>query len=124
MILQCGSPDCRKWQHVKCIAEDAVLKAGESMLHVAISQSGSNRVTAGEAPATKKARPKHVSIGANSLAQAKSQVGSFTAEVLIKDLPSGEGQTAAENSEIIVTDAEGAKHSQPLSCLFCGKEIE
>ena len=29
VILQCGSAECRKWQHVKCITETAVQSAGE-----------------------------------------------------------------------------------------------
>lgn len=34
MILQCGNPDCRKWQHIKCIAEDGAQQAGTSLLHL------------------------------------------------------------------------------------------
>ena len=30
MILQCANAECRKWQHVKCIAEAAVKQAGKS----------------------------------------------------------------------------------------------
>lgn len=29
MILQCGNKECRRWQHVKCIAEAAVEAAGK-----------------------------------------------------------------------------------------------
>lgn len=28
MILQCGKEDCRKWQHLRCIAEAAAQQAG------------------------------------------------------------------------------------------------
>lgn len=29
MILQCANEECRKWLHLKCIAEDAVQRASE-----------------------------------------------------------------------------------------------
>lgn len=65
-----------------------------------------------------------MSISANSLAQAKAQLGSYTAELLIKDLPNDNGRMAAEKNEIIVTDDGGDSTSRSISCLFCGKEIE
>lgn len=65
-----------------------------------------------------------MSINAKSLAQAKAQVDAFTAEVFIKGLPNGDGQTSAENTEIVVTDANEDKQSQAVACLFCRKEIE
>lgn len=70
------------------------------------------------------AKLKKVTIGPRSLAQAKAQKNSLTAEVFIKGLPDGEGQSPAENSEIVVTDADGDKNAQNVNCLFCGTEIE
>lgn len=32
MILQCGKDGCKKWQHIKCIAEAAVKQSGASRL--------------------------------------------------------------------------------------------
>lgn len=87
----------------------------------------SNSHAADEAPDAKRpatARAKNPSINAKSSTAAKAQSNSVTAEVLIKGLPDGDGSTPAEKTEIVITDAEGAKRSENVSCLFCGKDIE
>lgn len=111
MILQCSNEDCRRWQHVKCIAEATVQRAADEA-------SGTKKST------PKKSRPKAITISADSLAQAKAQTDSFTAEVLIQGLPNGESHTQAEKSEIIVTNAQGEKQTQDVTCLFCHNKIE
>ena len=74
--------------------------------------------------APKEARPKFVSIGAISLAQAKAHTGSFTAEIFIQGLPNGDNQTPADKTEVVITKPEGEKQAQAVRCLFCDEEIE
>lgn len=109
MILQCANRDCRKWLHVKCIAERAVQEAAEDTP---------------SAKKQKKARPKDLSIGSSSSALAKAEKDSFVAEVFLKDLPDGKEHAAAKASEIVVTSSKGEQSSQDVCCLFCGTEIE
>ncbi|KAK3713240.1 hypothetical protein LTR37_008673 [Vermiconidia calcicola] len=111
MILQCGSTECKKWQHVKCIAETAVQSAADAA-------SKSKKTT------PKKARPKNISIAAASAALAKAEKSSFTAELFIKGLPAGADQKQAEKSEIVIISLDGEQSWRDVSCLFCGKEIE
>ncbi|KAK3719012.1 hypothetical protein LTR37_004575 [Vermiconidia calcicola] len=111
MILQCGSADCKKWQHVKCIAETAVQSAADAA-------SKSKKTT------PKKARPKNISIAAASPALAKAEKNSFTAELFIKGLSAGADQKQAEKSEIVIVNPDGEQSSRDVSCLFCGKEVE
>ena len=129
MILQCASPDCRKWQHVKCIAETAVHHAGKT--HMDLKRIiGTDCWVADEAagtkkPTPKKARPKDVSISKNSPALAKAETDSFIVEVFIKGMPSGANHTPSEKSEIVITTkGQDEKQSQDVGCLFCGTQIE
>lgn len=126
MILQCANKECNKWMHVKCIAEEAVREAGKcrDLQRISIFNSYTADDAADEQKATKKRKLDNIKIGPRSLAQAKAQKGSFTAEIFIKGLPDGEESTPAERTEIIVTDGEGEKHAQSVGCLFCGTEIE
>ena len=129
MILQCGNKDCRKWQHVKCIAETAVQQAGK-FLSRQLNRYNSNTSLADEATGnknktTRKETPKNISIDKNSSALAKAESGSFTAEVFIKGLPDAENRAASEVSEIAVTNkGNNEKHTANVCCLFCEKEIE
>lgn len=75
-------------------------------------------------PPTKKVRTKHVSISANSLAQAKAESDSFTAEVLIEGLPSGNKHCAAKETEIVIVDATGKESTRSVHCLCCHQAIE
>lgn len=130
MILQCGNPDCRKWMHVKCIAETAVHKAaaapGKRIIDTESPMSNLT-TTADDAneSVARKARPKNEGITAKSVVSSKMENEGFTAEVLIKSLPNGEGQTpAAETSEIVITTPDGENYSAAVNCLLCGKEVD
>ena len=109
MILQCGNPECKKWQHLKCIAEAAAKQAADD---------------AGTKKPGKQTKPKTLSLGARSLAQAKAQALLYTAEVFVEGLPKSDELIPSDKTEVIVTDGDGEKSTQPVCCLFCGHEIE
>jgi len=73
---------------------------------------------------TRRGRPKNIKIESDSRAQAKAQTDTLAAEVFIKGLPDGNGALPAEKSEIVITDADGERSRQAVSCLFCEKAIE
>lgn len=115
MILQCANEECRKWLHVKCVAEDAVRRASDEAAATASKT---------KAPKRKKiAAAKNLDIDANSSAVATAQKDAFTADVFVKGLPDGPNQEAASTTEIVVMSEEGKK-AEDVSCLFCGSKIE
>jgi hypothetical protein len=118
MILQCSNPECGKWLHVKCIAEDAVAKAGEG--------DGSSKPRKKSSSPTKKRKSKtdDPQIGPSSKAQAKASMGAITAEVIVAGVPDGPDEEPAEKTEIIITDENGEQKSEPVACLFCKQTIE
>lgn len=133
MILQCPSKECRKWQHIRCMATEAAQQAGPHSLvpiqhpstrsHPADSDADTS--SSSKKPTKKKAKPNDsVTIRSNSLAQAKAETGTASAEVMIAGLPDGEGLTPAKYSHIEITDAEGAKSIKEVLCLFCGAKID
>ena len=95
-----------------------------SNLSLVLTSSIADESTGTKKPAPKNARLKNISIGANSQAAAKAQTDSFTAEVFIKGLPNVDGQTPAEKTKIVITNADGENKTKDVSCLFCGSKIE
>lgn len=82
------------------------------------------------APSTRKPTKKvkknssSVTIPSGSLAQAKAETDSATAEVMIAGMPNnGEGDPD-EHSYIEITHADGEKSLQDVQCLFCGTKID
>ncbi|CZT19474.1 uncharacterized protein RCC_05325 [Ramularia collo-cygni] len=115
LILQCSNETCRKWLHVKCIAERAAQQADS---HASGKQNGVNSA------AKKRGRPKNPSISNDSSAVAKAVKGKFSSEIFIKDLPQGPDVTPATSTEIIVTDDKGVQYSEELCCLFCDQAVK
>ncbi|KAK5120438.1 hypothetical protein LTR85_006377 [Meristemomyces frigidus] len=112
MILQCPNKDCRKWMHVKCIAEDAVERAGG-----AEEPRTKKRKSAGAAK--KKGRAKEFEMSTSCSAAA--QVDSVSAEVFVAGAPK---EDPAKTTEIVVTNADGEKQTENVRCLVCGEEVE
>lgn len=117
IILQCPDPDCRKWLHVKCIAEDAVARANNDL------PARGKRKSTGPTP-KKRSTLTDPSISPNSAAQAIALNGLVTAEVFIRGLPDGPDEHPAENTEIVLTSEDGEKRSESICCLFCHTAIE
>ncbi|CAK4030778.1 ebs-bah-phd domain-containing [Lecanosticta acicola] len=111
LILQCSAEGCRKWMHVKCIAEKAV-KAAER-------ESKKKK-------AEQRARPKNATDSNSSVAVVKASLRRFTAEVFIKGLSNDNeaNAEAATEHEIVITDSKGEKYSQALKCLHCDTEVD
>lgn len=142
LILQCSNAECRKWLHVKCIAEDAVRTAaeavhGERQLKGSAKKAPKTKAASRKRKLTSSARAEQlveanikdgedVGTSPTSSAQAMARLDAFTAEVFIKDLsvPGGANDPKGESTEIVVTDGDGMQHSQTVKCLFCLHEIE
>jgi len=120
MVLQCSSADCRKWLHVKCIAEDAVRRAAEA---ASGEQPGLTKSPTGKKKAKEKRKSKAKG-DIDSSAQAVAQKDAFTAEVLLEGLSQGTDSEPAERTEIVFTDGQGEQRSESVRCLFCSSEIE
>lgn len=128
MILQCSSADCRKWQHVKCIAEYAVQQIGQSTFLYSTTRNSfdvAEEASGTKKPTLKKPRPKDVRISKDSAAVAKAETDSFYAEVFVKGMPNGLNSTPSTRSEVLVTTKGNEdKQSRVVTCLFCHKEID
>lgn len=110
-ILQCSSAKCRKWMHVKCIAEDALERATEGKEAPAKKRKSQGSNT------KKKGRPRELSPTATAMATTESLI----AEVFIAELPA---ETPAGRTEIVVTDEDGTQTSEEVKCLLCGEVVE
>ncbi|KJX93211.1 ebs-bah-phd domain-containing protein [Zymoseptoria brevis] len=116
LILQCSDPACRKWLHVKCIAERAAQRAADET---------STTKKKGTQPAPKKrGRPKNLTISATSPAVAKASKGTYTAEVFLKGLTESPQAQPATHTEIIISGPDGEPLAEELCCLFCDTPIE
>ena len=136
MILQCSNESCRKWLHVKCIAEQAVQRSCKYLVlhdysheetqlilclldteNVPRKKSAKDNHTPNEKP--RNGAPKDVTISRFSLAQARAEKSGFVSEVYIKGLPaappvSGEGATTTGSTEqvngaVAESEAEAAR---------------
>ena len=113
MILQCSNKDCRKWMHVKCIAEDAAERAKEAQ-----EPSAKKRKSTSSAKRKSKGgKESDISPSGSAFVQNDS----VTAEVFITDAPPDK---PAEKTEIVITDAEGERRIEEVCCLTCGKAVE
>ncbi|KAK5172282.1 uncharacterized protein LTR77_003920 [Saxophila tyrrhenica] len=110
MIVQCGNKECRKWLHVKCIAEAAVEEA------------------ASEKKKSKKAKSNSVSTSTKSSTQssaiAVAEKNDYRAEVFVMGTPNDPKLVPADTTEIAMFLPDGKKLTKALGCLFCGVEIE
>lgn len=133
LILQCSNETCRKWLHVKCIAERAAQQAGKVVqtqlssasdtdLHIAYHAT--SKKNGASSAAKKRGRPKNLFISDESPAVAKAVKGPFTSEIFIKDLPQCDDAKPATSTEIIITDDKGEQHSEDICCLFCDEVVE
>ena len=123
MIIQCGNRDCRKWLHVKCIAEAAVQETGESR-NFQLGPMRANVVTAGAKKSKQKIKLDHVPLDKESSAVAIAERNSVRAEVFIKGTPEGGHIVPSSTTELVMTTADGQRQAKELCCLFCGSEIE
>jgi hypothetical protein len=132
LIVQCSDGDCRKWMHVRCIAEKALQQAREysslvrphsiSDLHFLVDdQAAPKRSSKAQ---KKKGKLKNPANNPNLTAVAVASKGSITAEVFIKGHPDRPKVEAAEEDEIIITTGDGEQYSEDVRCLFCGTEVD
>ncbi|KAK5133253.1 hypothetical protein LTR08_007987 [Meristemomyces frigidus] len=112
MILQCSNKECRKWMHVKCIAEDALERAGKEQ-----PTSAKKRKSSGSTRRKTKAKALSVSESCS----AASHSDTVSAEVFIANTPKDH---PAETTETVITGADGEKQSESVRCLVCGEEVE
>jgi len=115
MIIQCSHEDCRKWLHMKCIAERAV-------------QEAAGDITAAKKKTNKKKNSRSVSASTDttSSAVATAAQGSSTVEVFVKGLPVDPGKSIAPatRTEIVVKRGDGSQRTKEFCCLHCGRVIE
>ncbi|EME43984.1 hypothetical protein DOTSEDRAFT_53220 [Dothistroma septosporum NZE10] len=119
MIVQCSHEGCRKWQHVKCMAEFALQDAANEK-----PPSSSKRKGAIKKQEPQNEDQKNLNIRQDSPVVAKAVKGSVTAEVFIKGEPRHAEVNPATQTEIIITDAKGEQHPVALNCLLCGKPVD
>lgn len=134
MILQCPNQECRKWQHIKCIAEAAAKTGGVYLpTHYPAYSKPNTDILAAEAhiaTASKRSAKKkktsndNITIRTNSLAQAKAVKDGTTCEVMIAGSSNNDDQAPAKQSFIEITDPDGEKSVQDVQCLFCGTQID
>ena len=98
--------------HVKCIAEDAVVRAGEIQ-----EASANKRKSAGSAKRKSKAK----SLNPSESCSAAAHSDTLSAEVFIADSPK---DNPAKTTEIVITGADGEKRSENVRCLLCSEEVE
>jgi hypothetical protein len=131
LIVQCSNSECRKWMHVRCIAEKAVQRAGTyhgnlcgvrlSDFHIPVDeQAGPKRSSKAQ---KKKGKLKNANYS-NLTAMALASKGSMTAEVLIKGHPDRSKAEPAKDYEIVITTKDEEQYSEEVCCLFCGAEVE
>jgi len=134
LIVQCSSAGCRKWLHVRCIAEQALQRASES---IKSNLSACKSIMSDHLPVDDQAAPKRSSKAQRKKSMSRKSVskpnvtpvaevskGSTMAEVFFKGHPDGvEGESAKED-EIIITIEDGEQYSEKVCCLFCGAEVD
>ncbi|EMC95259.1 hypothetical protein BAUCODRAFT_72155 [Baudoinia panamericana UAMH 10762] len=108
MIVQCSNTDCRKWMHLRCIAEDAVSRAADG--------SPPKKKKNGK----RKSKADNVVLTAESPALAAAWKGSFTALVYVKGEPKDAGEKRAASTKIVIRDVdEDQEEELDVRCLFC-----
>lgn len=112
MILQCSNKDCRKWMHLKCIAEDARDRASADE-----EPSVKKRKSVGSAKRKGRGKDVKMSSGASAFAQNDT----VSAEVFVADSPKDDPATT---TEIVITGADEEKRSEIVRCLICGEAVE
>lgn len=116
LILQCSEKDCRKWLHVKCIAEDAVTRAAKDASLKRKKPMKASKKQNSHTTTTEEPDPR---------SQASAVKDDFSADVLVKGLPEHSDDSAASKSEIIITNAaDGSKNSEEVRCLVCRTIID
>lgn len=131
LIVQCSNGDCRKWMHVRCIAERAVQRARElAMVSSQVSKANILLIVEDEAAPKrsskaqkKKGKPKNPANNPNLTAVAAASKGTVSAEVFVKGHPDRPNVEAAEEDEIVITTEDQEQYSEDVCCLFCGTEI-
>lgn len=119
MIIQCSNPECRKWLHLKCIAEEAAIRHATS----------SDGQTKSSAAKRKSGNQKHMAISPKSNPQAAASAfkDRVVADVFIKgeSRPGLDGNVVepAERTEIIVTDGD-QRAVESVQCLLCRRTID
>lgn len=130
MILQCGNQDCRKWQHLKCIAEAAAKMGGtcccviaEMQTYTDVCLADANSMSRKSAKKKKADADDNITIRPNSVAQAKAEKDGVTSEVMIAGSTNEDGQEPPSESFIEVTHPDGDKEVKDVQCLFCKTKI-
>lgn len=102
---------------MRCFASEAVKRA---------AGPSPEKMKKGSKSTPKKQKTKDPSFSSNSTAisKAENDDGTVVAEVRLKGEPKADDVEAAAVSEIVVTDADGERHTEPVKCLLCGTEIE
>jgi hypothetical protein len=134
LIVQCSSAGCRKWLHVRCIAEQALQRARES---IQSNPSACMSIITDRHPVDDQAAPKRSSKAQRKKSTSRKSVskpsvtpvaevskGSTKAEVFFKGHPEGAEDKAAKEDEIIITTADGEQYSENVCCLFCGADVD
>ncbi|KAK4954559.1 hypothetical protein LTR10_007990 [Elasticomyces elasticus] len=106
-ILQCDSPECRKWMHVRCIVNDAVQRAAQES------------TKKGRATKAKKSNP--ITLSPTLPAIAIAQKDAYTAELFVERWPD---DTPSKETKIVITNGDGEKRTENVHCLLCHNAIE
>ncbi|KAK5112465.1 hypothetical protein LTR62_004222 [Meristemomyces frigidus] len=123
MVLQCPSPACGKWMHLKCIAEAAIApNSAQSPLSATKSNSVGKKVN-------RKPKTPDLTPGPNAQAKSVNPVSGVSAEVFIRGLRDGLGEEAGEGkgeerTRTVVTNADGGVEERDVACLFCGVAVD
>lgn len=131
LIVQCSNSDCRKWMHVRCIAQKALLRTREFTTVLSWLSTADPFITVEEQKApkrsskaqTKKGKPKNPTNNPNVTAVSFASKGEVSAEVFVKGHPDRPNVEPAEEDEIIITTEDHEQYPEDVCCLFCGTEI-
>lgn len=122
LIVQCSNGDCRKWMHVRCIAERALQRAG--MLRCQLEEAESKTDHAPDKSSKTPRKTKSPSNNTEVKAVADASKGDLKAEVFIKGFPNRPQDKPAGEDEIIISRGKQQQYSEDVCCLFCGTEVE
>lgn len=134
LIVQCSSASCRKWLHVRCIAEQALQRASEFDAtwdickrnitdHLPVDdQAAPKRSSKAQRKKSKSAR-KSVS-NPKTTPVAEVSKSSTKVEVFFKGHPDGAKGEPATEDEIVITTEDGEQYSENVCCLSCGAEVD
>lgn len=132
LIVQCSNGDCRKWMHVRCIAEKALQRARKhnsltrrnspSDHYLPVDDQAAPKRSS--KPQKKKGKLKNAANNPNLTAVAIASKGLLTAEVFVKGHPDRPRVEPAEEDEIIITTEDREQYSEDVCCLFCETEVD